>query len=94
MIDSWGTEKTRRFAETGKSKFKGLDEETAKARLMLLDSISSLDEIPPLRSINLHKLSGDRAEQWAVTINGPWRLVFSFENGNAHDVEIVDYHKG
>jgi proteic killer suppression protein len=29
---------------------------------------------------------------WALTINGPWRLVFRFADGDAHDVEIVDYH--
>ena len=47
-----------------------------------------------LKSIGLHKLSGDRGSQWAMTINGPWRLVFSFQAGHAFDVEIVDYHAG
>lgn len=92
MIKSWGTEPTRRFAETGKAKFAGLDEQRALARLQLLDSIVALEEIPPLRSLGLHKLAGDRAGLWAVTINGPWRLVFAFRDGNAYDVEIVDYH--
>ncbi|WP_348270755.1 type II toxin-antitoxin system RelE/ParE family toxin [Rhizobium sp. Root483D2] len=40
----------------------------------------------------MHKLSGDRKNQWAMTINGPWRLCFRFEDGHAYDVEIVDYH--
>ena len=94
MISSWGTEPPRRFAETGKSKFSGLDEAKALARLQLLDSVTVLEEIPPLRSVGLHKLVGDRAGQWAMVINGPWRLVFTFSDGNAHDVEIVDYHAG
>jgi len=94
MITSWGTEPTRRFAETGKSKFPGLDEARALARLQLLDSVAALEEIPPLKSVGLHKLGGGRAGQWAMTINGPWRLVFTFRDGNAHDVEIVDYHSG
>jgi proteic killer suppression protein len=94
MIKSWGNETTRRFAETGKSKFSGMDEEKGKARLQLLDATASLAEIPPLRSINLHKLGGDRAEQWAISINGPWRVCFRFEDGNAYDVEITDYHTG
>ena len=64
----------------------------ALSRLQLLDAVARLEEIPPLASIGLHKLSGDRAEQWAMTINGPWRLVFSFRDGDAWDVEIVDYH--
>jgi proteic killer suppression protein len=54
--------------------------------------LRSLDDISPLRSIGLHKLTGDRKGQWAMTINGPWRLCFRFENGDAYDVEIVDYH--
>jgi proteic killer suppression protein len=94
MIKSWGTEVTRRFAETGKSKLSGLDEHKALARLQLLDGVSSLAEIPSLKSIGLHKLEGDRAGAWAKTINDPWRLVFEFRDGHAHQVEIVDYHKG
>ena len=61
-------------------------------RLNVLNAARSLDDISPLRSIGLHKLTGDRRGQWAMTINGPWRLCFRFENGDAYDVEIVDYH--
>ena len=94
MITSWGTEPTRPFAETGKSNFAGLDEAKALARLQMIDAMTALEEIPPLKSVGLHRLGGDRAGQWAVTINGPWRLVFDFRDGNAHDVEIVNYHSG
>ncbi len=92
MIKSWKTTATRQFAETGKSKFAGLDTAKALARLQLLDAAAGLDEIPPLASIGLHKLAGDREGYWAMTINGPWRLVFAFRDGDAYDVEIVDYH--
>ena len=57
-----------------------------------LDAAKTLDDLGHLRSIGLHKLSGDRAGYWAVTINGRWRLVFRFHAGDAHEVEIVDYH--
>lgn len=92
MIKTWKGSLTRRFAEEGKGRFPGLDVEKAKARLQLLDAMQSMDEIPFLASIRLHKLKGDRKGQWAVTINGPWRLVFEFRKGNAYNVEIVDYH--
>ncbi len=92
MIKSWKTSVTRQFAETGKSKFSGLDTTKALARLQLLDAVARLDEIPSLASIGLHKLSQDREGQWAMKINGPWRLVFTFRDGDAYDVEIVDYH--
>ena len=92
MIMSWKDGATRRFAEEGKSRFSSLDEEKAMARLQLLDAVKSMDEISSLASIGLHKLKGDRKGQWAVTINGRWRLVFAFKNGDAYDVEIADYH--
>ena len=60
----------------------------------MIDAMTALEEIPPLKSVGLHRLGGDRAGQWAVAINGPWRLVFDFRDGNAHDVEIVNYHSG
>ena len=60
--------------------------------MQLLDAMQSLDEIPSLASIRLHRLKGARKNQWAMTINGPWRLVFEFRRGDAYNVEIVDYH--
>lgn len=92
MIKSWKNSATRRFAEEGKSKFSGMDEQKARRRLNLLDSISDLKDIAPLNSIHLHALKGDRKGQWAMTINDQWRLVFAFKEGDAYDVEIVDYH--
>ena len=102
MIASWKNASTRRFAEQGKGRFPGLDAEMANARLQLLDAVRSIDEIPSLASIGLHKLKGNRKRQWAMTIvvrsarasppNGPWRLAFEFRNGDAYNVEIIDYH--
>jgi len=92
MIRSWANGSTRRFAEDGKSKFSGLDEEKALDLLASLDAATSLNDLSPLRSVGLHKLARDRKGQWAMTINGPWRICFRFEEGNAWDVEIVDYH--
>ena len=53
-----------------------------------------LQDLSPLKSVGLHKLKGDRRGQWAMTVNGPWRICFEFYKGDAHDVEITDYHKG
>ncbi len=89
---SFANRTTERFARDDKSKFTGMDVAKANARLQLLNAAASLDDITPLKSIGLHALSGDRQGQWAMTINGPWRLVFRFRDGNAEDVEIVDYH--
>ena len=92
VIVSFADRATERFAIDGKSKFSGMDVVKAMARLKVLRAARSLDDILPLRSIGLHALSGDRQGLWAMTINGPWRLVFRFRDGNAEAVEIVDYH--
>jgi proteic killer suppression protein len=94
MIESWANSVTRQFAETGKSKFSGLDIEAAQDLLAVLNAATSLKDISPLKSLGLHKLTGDRKGQWAMTINGPWRLCFRFDDGDAYDVEIVNYHGG
>lgn len=95
MIQSWANSRSRRFYEQAKaSKFRGMDEEAAEDLLAALDAAESLSDLSPLKSLGLHKLKGDRTGQWAMTINGPWRVCFRFRDGNTHDVEITDYHKG
>ena len=92
MIKSWANSATRRFAENGKGKSSGLDDEAAMELLAALDAATSLTDLSPLKSIGLHKLKGNRKGQWAMTVNGPWRICFRFADGDAWDVEIVDYH--
>ena len=95
MIKSWANRPSQRFYEDGKtSKFSGLDIEAAEDLLASLDAAETLKDLSPLKSIGLHKLSGNRAGQWAMTVNGPWRICFRFKDGDAYNVEIIDYHKG
>ncbi len=92
MIRSIKGTATRQFVESGKSKFRGLDAALARQRLAELNAATALSALKPLRSIGLHKLKGARASFWAINVNGPWRIIFRFEDGNAYEVEIVDYH--
>ena len=92
MIKTIRGSATRQFVETGKSKFSGLDTAMAQRRVAVLAAAKSPQDFGSLKSVGLHRLTGDRKAFWAVTINGPWRLVFRFEDGHAWDVEIVDYH--
>jgi toxin HigB-1 len=62
--------------------------------LLALNVAQTLGDLSPLKSVGLHKLRGDREGQWAMTVNGPWRICFEFRRGDAYNVEIVDYHKG
>ena len=92
MIRSWGNSATRRLFESSKSRFRSLDTDAALELLAILDAAERLDYISPLKSVGLHPLKGDRRGQWAITVNGPWRICFRFKDGNAYEVEIVDYH--
>jgi proteic killer suppression protein len=54
---------------------------------------NALGDLSPLKSVGLHKLKRDREGQWAMTVNGPWRICFGLRRGDAHNVELVNYHK-
>ena len=59
--------------------------------LAILDAASTaLDLAAP--GNRLHELQGEQAGVWSVTVSGNWRLTFRFAGGNAHDVDLVDYH--
>ena len=64
----------------------------ARRKLMQLEQTARVEElrIPP--GNRLEVLTGDRAGYWSIRINDQWRLCFRFEDGNAWDAEIVDYH--
>ena len=95
MIRSWANRSSQRFYEQGKSsRFRGLEVDADNDLLAILDAATSLNDLSPLKSVGLHKLTGDRKGQWAMTVNGPWRICFEFRKGDAFNVEIVNYHKG
>ncbi|WP_319521500.1 type II toxin-antitoxin system RelE/ParE family toxin [uncultured Desulfosarcina sp.] len=58
-----------------------------------IDSTSNLDDliIPP--GNRLEALSGNRAGQYSVRINEQYRVCFEWSNGNADNIEIIDYHR-
>ena len=95
MIRSWRNAASRRVWEGGTpNRFRGLDRAAAIDLLLALNAASTLRDLSPLKSVGLHKLKGTRADQWAMTVNGPWRICFEFRAGDAYEVEIVDYHRG
>lgn len=65
--------------------------DTVERILTFLDSASAAQalDIPRYR---LHPLKGDRKGLWAVTVRANWRIVFRFEEADAFDVELIDYH--
>ena len=95
VILSWRNAASRRVWEGERPKrFRGLDFDAAIDLLLALNAADTLRDLSPLKSVGLHKLKGNRAGQWAMTVNGPWRVCFEFRAGDAYEVEIVDYHRG
>lgn len=56
-----------------------------------LDAASSPSDLD-LPGYRLHALKGDRKGYWSITISGNWRILFRWQDGNAVDVDLVDYH--
>ncbi len=95
MIRSWRNAASRKVWEGERpNRFRGLDLDAAIDLLLALNVAKTLQDLSPLKSVGLHKLKGERKDQWAMTVNGPWRVCFEFRRGDAYNVEIVDYHKG
>ena len=93
MIRTFGDSETERFYATGRSRRLPTEIRTRAAmRLIQLNAATRIEDLRLPPSNRLEPLRGDRAGQWSLRINSQWRLCFRFENGDALDVEIVDYH--
>jgi toxin HigB-1 len=64
----------------------------ALRKLILLDAATSLLDLRVPPANHLEKRAGDRTGQHSIRINEQWRICFRWSGGDAHDVEIVDYH--
>jgi proteic killer suppression protein len=60
--------------------------------LAALDAASDIEEMRAYPGWRLHALTGNLDGFWSISVTGNWRLVFRFENGDALDVDLVDYH--
>jgi toxin HigB-1 len=79
------------FADEEVPRFRAF-ERIARRKLLLLHRAKSLDDlrIPP--GNRLEALRGNRKGQYSIRINDQWRICFLWVQGDARDVEIVDYH--
>ncbi|MYA80607.1 MAG: type II toxin-antitoxin system RelE/ParE family toxin [Acidobacteriia bacterium] len=64
----------------------------AQAKLMILNNAKDLNDLRVPPGNRLEALSGDRKGQHSIRVNDQWRICFSWQQGNAYQVEIVDYH--
>ena len=93
MIKSFKNRDTERLFSRERVKRLGPEVQRVGLRkLRMLDAATVLEDlrIPPAN--RLEKLKGDREGQHSIRINRQWRICFRWQPGDAHDVEIVDYH--
>jgi toxin HigB-1 len=92
MIKSFKHKGLKKLYNTG-SKQGILPEHASRLRIILarLDA-SSFPEDMDLPGLALHQLKGTQKDFWSVSVSGNWRAIFRFENGNALDINYIDYH--
>jgi proteic killer suppression protein len=67
-------------------------ERPARRKLLYLHHAAKLHDLRVPPGNQLEALRGDRAGAYSIRINDQWRVCFTWRDGDAHDVEIVDYH--
>lgn len=67
-------------------------ERVAQRKLAMVNAATQLSDLKSPPGNKLHPLKGDRAGQHSISINDQYRICFVWKRGDAHDVEIVDYH--
>jgi proteic killer suppression protein len=96
MIKSFGSKTSEHiFHGISSKESRKLHSDLHPKTVRLLDQINAITDVETLRvppSNNLEKLSGNYKGYWSIRINIKWRVVFRWENNNACDVDIVDYH--
>ena len=93
MIRSFRNKDTARLFAREPVRRWGPDIQRAGLRkLRLLDAATRIEDLRAPPANRLEKLSGARAGQWSICVNDQWRLCFVWKDGEAHDVELVDYH--
>jgi len=93
MIISFGDKDTKKIWEGERVKRFSTDiQEIARRKLRMLNNSQDLNDlmIPP--SNRLEKLKGNLKAFYSIRINNQWRIIFKWNNGNAEQVEIIDYH--
>jgi toxin HigB-1 len=93
MIKSFRCKESEQIWRVQKSrKFPADIQNRALKKLSLLDAAQTLEDLRKFPGNRLEALSGNRKEQMSIRINDQWRICFVWNDGEAEQVEIVDYH--
>lgn len=93
MIKSFGNRDTERlFRREPVRRYPADLRRVMLRKLVAVDAAEALDDLRVPPGNRLEKLKGDRVGQHSIRVNDQWRICFNWKDGNAHEVEIVDYH--
>ena len=92
MIKTFKHKGLQNFFESGD--FSKIRPEHRKKIRLILTIITAANEVRDINfpGSNLHKLSGKYQSFWSVNVSGNWRIIFKFQNGDAFDLDYLDYH--
>ena len=66
-------------------------EKKLRIRLEVIDAAEIIEDVR-LPGYDLHELKGDRKSTWSIKVSANWRVTFRFEEGDAYEVDLEDYH--
>ncbi len=93
MIKSFKDRETQQIFTRQRSRRLPPDiQQVAVRKLRMLNNAYALNDLQVPPANRLEKLEGDRAGQYSIRINDRWRVCFAWRDGDAYDVEMVDYH--
>ncbi|MCX8062813.1 MAG: type II toxin-antitoxin system RelE/ParE family toxin [Anaerolineales bacterium] len=93
MIKSFRDKETEKiFRRQRSNKLPNDIQQVALRKLRMINNAISLNDLRAPPANRLKRLSGNREGQWSIHINDQWRICFQWEDGNAYEVEITDYH--
>ncbi len=93
MIRSFKSKETEKIFNRQQSrKLPQNIQQVALRKLRMLNRATTLQDLRVPPANRLEKLSGDRVGQHSIRINDQWRVCFEWQDGDAHNVEIVGYH--
>ena len=93
MIQNFKDKEAQKVFERKHSRKLPLDiQQVALRKLRMLNRAETLQDLRVPPANRLERLVGDREGQYSTRVNDQWRICFVWQNGDALDVEIVDYH--
>ena len=93
MIRSFASKPTQEISEGRQSRRLPPDvQRIARRKLRMINNATNVAELRVPPNNRLERLKGDRSGMYSIRINDQWRICFRWDDGDVHDVEVVDYH--